>query len=371
MMADLNNAIQLIRAGHKQEAQRILELLLKADPANIQAWFWYVETYPNLEKRIQVLEMCLKMNPGNAQVLQALQTLNKQRPAPSPSVPAASSSSSQPFNSSSYDYDQKLSNTASSSMPYADEEPMYAPVVTTPPQQPQGISKKAWEETSAYVDNSTLSKPKSAARSYSFYDVWLTVLTSLDIDSYKEILKDPEASAGRGFEWMAYAGIVSGLIAPLAILGNPTFTELKKLPEFESTFGNMGMTALLIFLAFALALITPIISVIGLAFNAGVQNVLAVFFGGNGYYGRTVYALAAYQAPVTIVIGLLGIIPLVGQCLISLLMFYNLVLNVRALRAAHSISTIQALGVIFAPTVILGIFFCLVIFVAMPDLLSS
>lgn len=365
MMADLKNAIQFIREGRKQEAQRILEPLLKADPANIQAWFWYVETYPSLEKRIQVLEMCLKMNPGNAQVLQALQTLNKQRPAPV--VPSLS----QPFNSSSYDYDQKLSNAPSSSMPYVDEEPVYAPVLTTPPQQPQGISKKAWEETSAYVDNSTLSKPKSAARSYSFYDVWLTVLTSFDIDSYKEILKDPEASAGRGFEWMAYAGIVSGLIAPLAILGNPTFTELKNLPEFESTLGNMGMTALLIFLAFALALITPIISVIGLAFNAGVQNVLAVFFGGNGYYGRTVYALAAYQAPVTIVIGLLGIIPLVGQCLISLLMFYNLVLNVRALRAAHSISTIQALGVIFAPTVILGIFFCLVIFVTMPDLLSG
>lgn len=364
-MADLKNAIQFIREGRKQEAQRILEPLLKADPANIQAWFWYVETYPSLEKRIQVLEMCLKMNPGNAQVLQALQTLNKQRPAPV--VPSLS----QPFNSSSYDYDQKLSNAPSSSMPYVDEEPVYAPVLTTPPQQPQGISKKAWEETSAYVDNSTLSKPKSAARSYSFYDVWLTVLTSFDIDSYKEILKDPEASAGRGFEWMAYAGIVSGLIAPLAILGNPTFTELKNLPEFESTLGNMGMTALLIFLAFALALITPIISVIGLAFNAGVQNVLAVFFGGNGYYGRTVYALAAYQAPVTIVIGLLGIIPLVGQCLISLLMFYNLVLNVRALRAAHSISTIQALGVIFAPTVILGIFFCLVIFVTMPDLLSG
>lgn len=354
-MADLNNAIQLIREGRKQEAQRILEPLIKADPANVQAWFWYVETYPSLEKRIQVLEMCLKMNPGNAQVLGALQTLNKQRPAQPPPIAPPSS----------------YSTSSSSATPSLDEKPIYAPVVMNSSQGVQGNQKKAWEDMDSYVDSSALSRPKTAARSYSFYDVWLTVLTSFDIETYKEILKDPEAGAGRGFEWVAYAGIIGGLLAPLSILSNPAITELKNMPEYDGVFGGMGMTAFLIFMAFVSALITPIAGLIGLALSAGIQNVLAVFFGGNGDYRRTVYALAAYLAPMTIIIALVGIVPLVGQCLTSLLTFYNIVLNVRALRAAHSISTWQALGVIFAPAVILVIFLCLVIYVAAPGLLSS
>jgi hypothetical protein len=363
-MADLNNAIQLIREGRKQEAQRILEPLIKADPANIQAWFWYVETYPTLEKRIQVLEMCLKMNPGNAQVMGALQTLNKQRPAQpsvnSPVVQASRPEVSQPSNS-----------FASSSSSYFDEKPIHAPGVMNSPQQVQGNQKKAWENMDTYVDNSALSRPKPAARSYSFYDVWLTVITSFDVESYEEILKDPEAGAGRGFEWVAYAGIVSGLLAPLSILNNPAVAELKNIPEFDGVFGSMGMTAFLVFLAFALALITPIISVLGLALGAGIQNVLAVFFGGNGDYSRTVYALAAYLAPMTIIIALVGIVPLVGQCLTGLISMYHIILNIRALRAAHSISAWQAFGVIVTPTILLTIFLCLVMYVAAPGILSS
>ncbi len=64
-MLSLNNAIQLIRQGQKEEARQILEPLLKGEPGNIQAWFWYVETFPTTEKRIQTLEVCLKLNPGN------------------------------------------------------------------------------------------------------------------------------------------------------------------------------------------------------------------------------------------------------------------------------------------------------------------
>lgn len=364
-MADLNNAIQLIREGRKQEAQKILESLLEGNPANIQAWFWYVETYPTLEKRIQVLEMCLKMNPGNAQALQALQTLNKQRTTQSPANP--------PLAQAAKPTPLEPSISYSSPPPaYLDEKPIHVPVATNPAQQVQEGPKKAWEDMDSYVDNSALSRPKPAAKSYSFYDVWLTVLTSFDIESYEEVLKDPEAGAGRGFEWVAYAGIVGGLLAPFSILGNPSIlAEIQNMPEYDSMLGNTGLTALLIFFAFASALITPIASVIGLALSAGIQNVLAVFFGGNGDYGRTVYALAAYLAPMTVLIALLGIVPLVGQCLTSLLTLYNIFLNVRALRAAHSISTWQALGVIFAPAVILVIFICLVIYVAAPGILSN
>lgn len=377
-MADLNSAIQLIREGRKQEAQRILEPILEANPGNIQAWFWYVETYTTLEKRIQVLEMCLNLNLGNTQVAQALQTLKKQRSAQT-SFPSSSAQPSKPVEAptrTAYSslYDEKPVNSEpSSSHSYFDETPVHLPVEKTgnTVQSTQSGQKKAWEDLDSYVDNSTLAKPNAAKKSYAFYDVWMTVLASFDIESYKAVLDDPEAGAGRGFEWVAYAGIISGLLASPTLINDPRFAELMSIPEFYALFGNMSNGALMVVMALILALLTPIFSVLGLAISAGVQNVIAVFFGGSGYYGRTVYAIAAYLAPMTILVSLIGLIPFAGQCLTSLLGLYNIVLNMRALQASHSISAWQALGVMFTPTIILIVLGCLLVFaVGLPGLSS-
>ena len=122
----------------------------------------------------------------------------------------------------------------------------------------------------------------------------------------------------------------------------------------------MGTMALIGILALVMIVLIPILSVISLAISAGIQNLLAGLFGGKGNYGRTVYALAAYAAPITILTATLGIIPLVGQCFSSIVGIYNIILNVRALRAAHSITILQALGVIFAPALLLFIFMCVI-----------
>ena len=50
-MSSLNNAIQLIREGRKEEARKILELILRSEPGNIQAWFWYVEACSTTAQR--------------------------------------------------------------------------------------------------------------------------------------------------------------------------------------------------------------------------------------------------------------------------------------------------------------------------------
>jgi len=369
-MSSLNNAIQLIRQGQKEEARQILESLLTTEPGNIQAWFWYVETCPTQEKRIQALEICLKVNPGNSQVMQALQSLRNQRPPQTSLTPPPAQSPkpavSQPMPtptpySAIYDVEPK-SPVPSSTPTYFENKPA---LTSTAPQQSSGKQKKAWEKDYAsYVDDSLLSKSKPAAKSYAFYDVWMTVLASMDIESYENVLNDPEAGAGRAFEWVAYAGIISGLIFPLTLMNNPQFKELMNMPEFIGMFGNMGTTALMVALALVMALLTPILSLIQLAISAGIQNFLAVLFGGNGYFGRTAYALAAYLAPMTILIAVFGIIPLVGQCLTSVVGIYIIILNIRALRAAHSISIWQAIGVMLTPSVILFIFACLLILLA-------
>jgi hypothetical protein len=364
-MPNLNEAIQFINRGRKQEARPILETIIRTEPGNIAAWFWYVETCATIEQRIQVLEVCLKRNPGNPQVVQALQTLKGQRdpkpefvPPPKPvekpqpavtSYPAASIYD----NRSSYPYPSD----------YRDEPE---------PVQPQPVTnKKPWEqEPDSFVDTSMLSKPKPAARTYSFINAWTTVLFSFDIASYVDVLDDPEASSGRAFEWIAYAGIVNGLLFPLLLLLSPQMMMLKSTPEFSQAFGNIGTNVfMLLLLALVMMIISPLLSMLGLAIGAGIYNFLAGFFGGNGDYGRTAYALAAYMAPIGILNSILMIIPLAGSCLTSLLGLYGLVLAVRALCAAHSLSIGKALGVIFVPIIIMMIFGCiLMVVVGMPVL---
>ena len=74
-MSTIDQAVQLIRQGNKKEAQKILQAAIKSNPKDVPAWFWYVETCSTDKERIQLLEVCQKMNPGNTQVAQALQTL--------------------------------------------------------------------------------------------------------------------------------------------------------------------------------------------------------------------------------------------------------------------------------------------------------
>lgn len=364
-MSNLNSAIQLIREGRKDEARRILEPLLQAEPANIPAWFWYVDTCPTLEKRIQTLELCLKRNPGNSQVMQALLALRSQRPlqtkpAPPPvqvPKPAATYYDPEPYSAAYEEEPKKSAASSTSTFGYA------SAAAESAKQQTPAKKKNVWEEDlSSYVDTSMLSKPRPAAKSYPFYEVWMTALTMLDIGAYENMLNDPEAGTGRALEWMGYAGIISGLITALILPLNPQFSELTSLPEFNALYRSSSLIFIAI-LALVVALLYPIISIIGLAISAGIQNFLAVLWGGNGYYSRTLYALAAYVAPFMILSAVLGAIPVVGQCLLSFFGIYNFVLNVRALKAAHSFSTGKAIAVMFTPTMVIFIFGCLLLIV--------
>jgi hypothetical protein len=373
-MSSLSDAIQLIRQGRKEEARQILEPLIRTEPGNIPAWFWYVDTCATVEKRIQVLEVCLKMNPGNAQAIQALKILRDQSPAQTSFTlpPAQPPKQLSPYPARYNDEPERPA--LSSRTPIFDNTPVSPPAVTSVSQlQSTGMQKKPWEEDpNKYVDTSMLSKmskPKPAGRPYAFYEAWLAVLLSMDVEAYADVLDDPEAGAGRAFEWIAYSGIISGLMLPFSFLVNPQFKELMDKPELKSLLGNTNTTTFIIILTLAMALLVPLFSVIGLAISAAVQNFLVILFGGNGSFGRTAYALAAYLAPVAILTAVLGIIPTVGQCLTSLLGIYNIVLNVRALRASHSLSTGSAIGVMLAPTVIIFIFGCvLILLVGLPNM---
>jgi hypothetical protein len=74
----LEHAVALIKRGKLGEAQKVLDQIIQADPHNLHAWFWFVETCPTIKQRIQVLEICLESNPDNPLVNQLLDKLRSQ-----------------------------------------------------------------------------------------------------------------------------------------------------------------------------------------------------------------------------------------------------------------------------------------------------
>ena len=89
-MTNIKQAISLINQGRKKEAQPLLTEIIRAHPQEIPAWFWYVETLDSPEKRIQVLETCLRQNPGNLQVSKALELLRARHSVDQPASPVTS-----------------------------------------------------------------------------------------------------------------------------------------------------------------------------------------------------------------------------------------------------------------------------------------
>lgn len=386
-MANLNEAVQLIRQGRKDEARRILESILKANPQDVQAWFWLVETCSTPEQRIKTLEVCLKLNPGNPQALRALRALqgggpvtpssSASSPISKPSVlPPASRPDESPARGQYFTPEPPPAAPAFV-FDEPEPEPAFAPAFEPSGggwQQPRGESKPAFdwdalEQESAPAGTKSLiiaeetrhREPKSQPRAESlpFYRVWWQAVSAQSVAGYAAIFDDPDAGAGRAFEWIAYTGVLTGLLAPLTLVFNPQFAELRTLPEFQALTGRMSWTMLLVVMGLGMAVVAPLMGVIGLAINAWIYNLLAVLFGGKGTFGRTAYGQAAYLAPTSLAVTLFNLIPVAGSCLAAPIGIYSIILNIRAIMAAHDLPVGRALGVILLPGVVFFVLCCL------------
>lgn len=89
----LQDAINLIKAGQKQQARALLMQILQKEPTSEAAWLWLTECLSDDIQRIQALEVCLKYNPDSEKARKALQVLREKsssaRPSTSPAQPPA------------------------------------------------------------------------------------------------------------------------------------------------------------------------------------------------------------------------------------------------------------------------------------------
>lgn len=419
-MTNLTDAIQLIRQGRKEDARLLLESILKIDPKNVQAWFWYVETFPTLEKRIQILNVCLKVNPGNVQVMQALNTLQARQPAPPPSTDFFSSGYSSPPRVDPFTTDwqaelepepdsaadpgnRPVFSTRETETNYYDPSTEFETgyrydLDTAPPEgadssyfsTPSAGSKPAFDwdaleqetaqkkadlakavslslpEPDPYTQPEQ-QKPRPRGRSYPFYQVWLAALLPIDTGVYSDMLDDPEAGIGRAIEWLALTGVIGGVITPILVFTSPLFGQISSDPEFRALTSANNFTTNMIIQFVVMAVLTPVMQILSLVIRAAVLNFVAIMFGGRGNFKRTVYAMSAYTAPLYMITILLVTIPLMWMESMNmfvwviplLLALYTMFLDVHGLMAAHEYSAWDAIKTLMAPGIIAFILGCL------------
>jgi hypothetical protein len=82
----LQQAISLIESSKNQDAQQLLDELLKSDPNNDQVWLCMSTLVP-VERRQYYIEKAISLNPENLQARQALNSLPQQSPTVRPPAP--------------------------------------------------------------------------------------------------------------------------------------------------------------------------------------------------------------------------------------------------------------------------------------------
>lgn len=201
------------------------------------------------------------------------------------------------------------------------------------------------------------------------FQTWMNVITKPGEATFEAERHQPQANLTTALIWIVIAAVVlaignaiGALIGSLIGGGGASMTRMfldqaNLPPEVvaqlrASAAGGAGGVAG----AFCGALIAaPIFFLIG----SGIYFLIARLFGGTGTFEEQTYLLAASAAPITIVSGLVGIIPLLGGCVGLLLAIYQLVLNYFALKVTHGLTSGKASAVVLIPVAIFFLCICL------------
>lgn len=177
----------------------------------------------------------------------------------------------------------------------------------------------------------------AAVRSWS--DIWISALTKPSVNTFEEIVNDPNASTSRGYRWVFLAGLVASALTSLISMVIIGFQGA----DSPDTSGIAALAGGSLLQLVCFAPVAAVLSVIGLMISAGITQFFAGALGGTGSYSRLVYAFAAYAAPLSLVTGVVSPIPLVN-CVAIPLGLFGLVLNVIANKAVNQFSWERAIA---------------------------
>jgi len=196
-------------------------------------------------------------------------------------------------------------------------------------------------------------------RTYAWFEAWRSALTRPNEETFRSLANDPNGSLGRALRWIAISSAISYLITtslPLlfsSLLPGPSFLE-----ALEYEVGLLLSGGLMIAGVYGCGLpLVVFISTIGMLIYSGVVQVTARAFGGEGTLTSMTYVLAAFTAPLTVLIGVITWIPQVNYLAIPL-GIYSMLLTLLAVKSVNRMSwgkTISAFAALFLVGALLAV----------------
>jgi hypothetical protein len=204
-----------------------------------------------------------------------------------------------------------------------------------------------------------------------WYQIWWHVWTHPGAEAFRTILRDSQASAKRGFLWIAVTSLVSYLVYGIS---------------FSRYFSDAIVYLICV-------LIAPFAGIIGLAISAGIFHFFAGLLGGSGTWEKLVYCFAAISAPASLLSIPASILTTFQRgtffdpsstslqtsplsCLVSLIGFaagiYTIVLFVSAIATVENTGTGKAVLIYFIPILVgIALVICLIAVVVIPAIISA
>jgi hypothetical protein len=170
---------------------------------------------------------------------------------------------------------------------------------------------------------------KGKGQTFDWMEIWIRAVTKPEVSIYREHLADPQASFSRALVWMFAASVVGSLLQAIATsMASMTGTGMFGL-------GNAADVSFPLVTALCCAPFFAVIGVIFFVIFNGIQYVFAMLLGGKGGFEDQVYSVATYAAPLSLIMGGVGMIPCFGPLAVLGVALYALFLNVIALESVH------------------------------------
>jgi hypothetical protein len=186
------------------------------------------------------------------------------------------------------------------------------------------------------------------------FQTWINVLTKPGEAVFQEERHKPHASLGTALIWIIAAAFFLAIFSAIGVLiggfinVGEQFLDQADLPPEVAAFMAAGAGGGIIG-AFCFTLIlAPVFFLIG----SGIFFVLAKLFGGTGSFEEQTYLLATFSAPIMIVNGVIGVVPILGACVSFFISIYQLVLSYYAIKVSHGLDSGKAAGVVLIPTIV-------------------
>jgi hypothetical protein len=158
----------------------------------------------------------------------------------------------------------------------------------------------------------------------SWHQTWMLAITQPSNATFERIARDPNATCIRAYKWIFFTALAGALIFHVFYRNTYAFPGQEK-PEIPLNTGTLIVELAVIFFCL----------------QTFMTDYAATLFHGSGEYHQTAYDLAAFYAPLYLLIGLVSGISMMSWLLIPILI-YGIVLGIIAVKAVHRIRWWQA-----------------------------